>query len=89
MNGKRIIAFSALALVFLLFRAPVILGQCAMCRAVAESATDEYGNSVSAGINTGILYIMFIPYLLLAVVGWVFYRNRIRGFIRELREIHT
>ena len=62
--------------------------QCAMCKAVAESATDEHGNQVSGGINTGIIYMVGIPYLLLAFMGLVFFRDKIKSFIQDFRSIH-
>ena len=41
--------------------------QCSMCRAVLIS---EEGQATAKGINNGILYLMAIPYLLVAFVGW-------------------
>ena len=38
--------------------------QCSMCRAVAESSQNG-GSSIANGLNTGILYLMLFPYLLL------------------------
>ena len=72
-----------------LFNASSILGQCAMCRATAESARDGYGNQVSGGINTGIVYMMGAPYILLAILGWVFYKDRIKAFLKDFRDIHA
>lgn len=45
--------------------------QCAMCRAAIESE----GNAKSAeAINDGIVYLMIIPYLLVAAIGYYVYR---------------
>jgi hypothetical protein len=45
--------------------------QCAMCRASLESE----GNTAKAeAVNDGIVYLMVIPYVLVAVVGVVVYR---------------
>jgi len=45
--------------------------QCAMCRAAIESE----GNGVKAeAINDGIVYLMVIPYLLVAAIGYAVYR---------------
>jgi hypothetical protein len=38
-----------------------------MCRAVLQS---EESQETAKGINNGILYLMAIPYLLVALVGW-------------------
>ena len=45
--------------------------QCSMCRAVLES---EEGQATAKGINDGIVYLMAMPYLLVAGVGFVVYR---------------
>ncbi|WP_309609332.1 hypothetical protein [Flavobacterium sp.] len=45
--------------------------QCAMCRASLEST----GNVTQAeAINDGIVYLMIIPYILVAIVGFGVYR---------------
>lgn len=46
--------------------------QCAMCRAVLES---EEGQTAAEGINNGIMYLMAIPYILIAGVGYLIYRK--------------
>tara|TARA_B100001996_G_C18177977_1_gene407099 strand:+ start:308 stop:526 length:219 start_codon:yes stop_codon:yes gene_type:complete len=38
--------------------------QCAMCRVVAESSQDA-GESMANNLNTGILYLMSFPYILI------------------------
>ena len=46
--------------------------QCAMCRAVLESE----GNTSSAeGINNGIVYLMAIPYVLVAGLFFFIYKK--------------
>ncbi len=46
--------------------------QCAMCRAVLESE-DNVG--VAEGINNGIVYLMAIPYVLVAVLFFFVYKK--------------
>ncbi len=43
--------------------------QCAMCRVVAESSQDA-GGTIANGLNSGILYLMSFPYILI-VFGFV------------------
>ncbi len=45
--------------------------QCAMCRAVVEQGGEE----VAEGINSGIVYLMAFPYLLVSVALFLFYRS--------------
>ena len=44
-----------------------IIFQCSMCKAVLESGADQ---KVAESLNDGIVYLMAIPYLLVAFVGW-------------------
>jgi hypothetical protein len=46
--------------------------QCAMCRAVLES---EEGQETAKGINDGIVYLMAIPYILVAGIGFLIYKK--------------
>ncbi len=46
--------------------------QCAMCRAVLQS---EDNSAVAESINNGIVYLMAVPYLLVAGVFYMIYRK--------------
>ena len=61
----------AIVLITLLFLTETIFAQCAMCRAVLESNSD---NSVAEGINNGIIFLMVLPYLLMGGLGYFIYR---------------
>ena len=45
--------------------------QCAMCRAVVEQGGEE----TAKGINSGIVYLMAFPYLIITISIYLFYRN--------------
>jgi hypothetical protein len=45
-----------------------------MCKATAESG-QAAGSAEAAGLNAGILYLMAIPYVLMAAVAIVWYRS--------------
>ncbi|WP_414601372.1 hypothetical protein [Flavobacterium sp.] len=47
--------------------------QCAMCRAALES---EEGGVQAEAINDGIVYLMVIPYVLVAVAAYAIYKIR-------------
>jgi hypothetical protein len=71
----------SIAFVFLAFMCGLDAeAQCAMCRATAESATENVDKGIGEGLNQGIVYLMLIPYLLLATVAMVFFRKKIFGF---------
>lgn len=51
-----------------------VFAQCSMCTVNAEQSIKN-GNSQGAGLNTGILYLLAIPYLLILVIGIVWYKK--------------
>jgi hypothetical protein len=61
---------SLFSIVFLLISV-VSNAQCAMCRASLESSGDT---SQGEAVNDGIVYLMAIPYVLVAVMAYVIYR---------------
>jgi hypothetical protein len=69
-----------LSIVFLLTTL-VFQAQCAMCKANAENASRDNA-SVGEELNDGIIYLMLMPYMMLAVVVMIFYRKKIMAFIR-------
>ncbi|MGB0402739.1 MAG: hypothetical protein ACPGEG_01495 [Salibacteraceae bacterium] len=48
--------------------------QCSMCRLMAESSY-ESGSQIGQGLNDGIFYIMGIPYILIAGIGFILYKK--------------
>lgn len=48
--------------------------QCAMCRATVESSANT-PKGKGKGINSGILYLMVIPYLMAAAIGYFWYKH--------------
>ena len=75
--------YSVFIIVLSVFLSLDTQAQCAMCKAVVESASED-NPSTAGGINKGILYIMFIPYALLATLFYVFFRKKIKGFLKEM-----
>jgi len=59
------------SLVIFLLLSSLVKAQCAMCRAVVEQGGEE----TAEGINSGIVYLMAFPYLIIAISIFLFYRN--------------
>lgn len=68
-------AVIALVLAIQWMGASECLAQCPMCRMSAESNLSN-GGSVGKGLNTGIIYMLATPYLLVSVLGFIWWRNR-------------
>ena len=62
------------------------LAQCAMCRASVENNISESSSGLSAGLNTGILYLFVTPYLMVALIGFLWYW---KSKTRNARTIQT
>ena len=79
MKNKGLYIFLALCLVTLvLFFADDASAQCSMCRKIATDGANS--KVVAASLNKGILYLLAMPYCLLAF----FFRKQILGFARSL-----
>ena len=59
-------------MILLLVLPTVADAQCAMCRAVVESEAD---GRTAEGINNGIVYLMAVPYVLVAGLFYFIYRK--------------
>lgn len=60
----------------LLVLAPrMVSAQCSMCKTQVEAARTEKDAFDPSGLNKGILYMAAVPYLLIGVVGYFWYRN--------------
>ena len=70
-NVDKVVVYIFL-LVFGLFSG-TINAQCAMCRA---ALTSEGNAKQAAAVNDGIVYLMVIPYILVAGIGYVIYRMK-------------
>ncbi|MDI5896773.1 hypothetical protein QLS91_03265 [Flavobacterium sp. LB2P84] len=71
-NGKSCLFSLLLILVFNLFSLSAN-AQCAMCRA---ALTSEGNTTKAAAVNDGIVYLMAIPYILVAGIGYAVYRMK-------------
>ncbi|WP_417362296.1 hypothetical protein [Galbibacter sp.] len=65
--------FRTLYVILLLLLVPEFMSaQCAMCRAALESGG---GEELARGVNNGIMYLMAVPYVLLAVIGFFIFKR--------------
>jgi hypothetical protein len=62
------------ALIILLLSSHPAAAQCAMCKATVEANPTNAGK-YGAGLNTGILYLMSVPYVAAGILGYLWYRN--------------
>lgn len=63
------------SLMMLFLGAVNVSAQCAMCRSTLENNFSNGNPGIAAGINTGILYLLVLPYLAIAVLGILWYKT--------------
>lgn len=73
-----------LALVLSMVVPFVSFGQCAMCRTQLENNVSNGNPGIAAGINTGILYLLIMPYLIILTLGYFWYKSSRRNANAEL-----
>lgn len=57
-----------------------MFAQCALCKANAETNLNN-GGTIAKGLNNGILYLMAIPYLLLAFI----FREQLKSLYYKMK----
>jgi hypothetical protein len=60
---------------FVLISSVELLAQCAMCRSTLENNFSNGNPGIAAGINTGILYLLSMPYLAIMILGYLWYKS--------------
>lgn len=85
--SSKTLKFIVLALAFLCIAAAAdpLSAQCAMCKASSE-ANLKAGGGDPKGLNAGILYMLMLPYLLVASIGFWWWRNR-KKEIQQVSEL--
>lgn len=72
LNDFTILLMKKIIILLFIFSSKIAFGQCAMCKAVVESGDV----SQAEGLNSGILYLMVFPYLLVGVLFYFIIRKR-------------
>jgi hypothetical protein len=62
-------------LILLLVQINSAMAQCAMCRTQLENNVSNGNPGIAAGINTGILYLLAMPYLAVFIIGYLWYKS--------------
>ncbi|MCB0430561.1 MAG: hypothetical protein H6585_12870 [Flavobacteriales bacterium] len=79
---KKITVGVLFSLVILIFWSGEAVAQCAMCKAIVESNSSSGGSMVD-GLNGGILYLMAVPYIMLTLLGVLFFRKSLAAKFRK------
>jgi hypothetical protein len=81
---KSIFCYLMLAMCFLYNTS--VTAQCAMCKYPLENdLANGNSNTMASGLNTGILYLMAIPYIILMLGGYFFFKKQIDAKVKGWR----
>jgi hypothetical protein len=78
--NKKVILFLIVVLIFI--NNASIFAQCAMCKSTATSDL-EGGGTIATGLNTGIFYLMAIPYFILMIGGYFFFKKSVDAKVKS------
>jgi len=76
-NGKYVF-FTLLVIIIMIILSNDSMAQCSMCRKIATDGANS--KATGASLNSGILYLLATPYLLIAF----FFRKQLFDFIRGI-----
>jgi hypothetical protein len=62
-------------LLLMMFSSGELFAQCAMCRSTLENNLSNGNPGIAAGINTGILYLLVMPYLAVMILGYLWFKS--------------
>lgn len=79
----KVLKFYMLTLVLAMLM-PDVMAQCAMCRGTVESTVSNGRSVVASDLNFGIVYLLAIPYLIVATIAFIWYRNSRKEYARRL-----
>lgn len=85
MNARKYVKLFLILVALFFVAAPTVDAQCPMCRMAVESNL-KAGGKAGKGLNTGILYMLATPYLLVGSLAFVWWRNRRRNVDAEAEE---
>lgn len=71
---KKAVIYLFIIILSVSFTPVVTKAQCSMCTINAEQGTQN-GNTQGKGLNSGIIYLLAIPYLLITGMGIIWYRT--------------
>ncbi len=80
MKTQRVYKIAVLLILFILCSHINIEAQCAMCKQAAESSLKSNPNSMARSLNSGILYLMAVPYVMIAFI----FRKQIASLLRKV-----
>lgn len=80
---------SKVILLFILLASVESFAQCAMCRATLENNLSNGNAGIAVGINFGILYLLFAPYLAVALLAFFWFKTSKSNALKDSIKRYT
>ena len=85
MKAQKIILRSVAFVLLFIINANVY-AQCSVCKNGVASNLNDGSGSIGKELNTGILYLMAIPYILLMTGAYIFFKKPIDAKVKAWKE---
>ena len=72
------------SIVLFIITSSAAIAQCPMCKASVESSQARNSKSIGMGLNMGILMLLSTVYILLTIVGVMFYRYYKKNLVNNV-----
>jgi hypothetical protein len=82
--NRKLVLFLLLVVACMMFGNEIFAQGCSQCRMIPQSSM-EAGQRKAAGLNTGIMYLLTIPYLVLAGLFYLFFKDQIKARWKAFR----
>ena len=82
---KNMMRFVGVTLVLAMLTVSQGVAQCAMCRTTIENNVSAGDTSLASGLNLGIMYLFFAPYVIVGVIAFFWYRNSRKKHGKKIR----
>lgn len=82
---KTIVRAAIVTLLLTAFSVSQGVAQCAMCRTTVENNVSAGDTSLASGLNLGIMYLFFTPYLVIGLIAFFWYRNSRKQHGKKIR----
>jgi ABC-type multidrug transport system fused ATPase/permease subunit len=63
------------SIILIILSTSISMAQCAMCRMTVESTVSNGRSQIASNLNVAILYLLMAPYVLTAVIGYLWWRS--------------
>lgn len=88
LNKNKFLSLLTLTAFAIILQINNLWAQCPMCKASAEANLRE-GGTAALGLNTGIFYLFFTPYILMGILGYLWWTRNYKPTLAEEKQFFS